>query len=58
MADYDLLAPHYDAVTGDSATEAAFTHDIIERRQVKLRSRRISRVNANHQPRAAPIRLP
>jgi len=32
MADYDLLAPHYDAVTGDSATEAAFIHDIIERR--------------------------
>jgi SAM-dependent methyltransferase len=32
MADYDLLAPHYDAVTGDSATEAAFIHHIIERR--------------------------
>ena len=32
MAVYDLLAPHYDAVTGDSATEAAFIHDIIERR--------------------------
>jgi SAM-dependent methyltransferase len=31
MADYDLLAPHYDAVTGDSATEAAFICDIIER---------------------------
>jgi SAM-dependent methyltransferase len=31
MADYDLLAPHYDAVTGDSAAEAAFIHDIIER---------------------------
>jgi SAM-dependent methyltransferase len=32
MAVYDLLAPHYDAVTGDSAPEAAFLHDIIERR--------------------------
>ena len=32
MAVYDLLAPHYDAVTGDSAAEAAFIHDIIERR--------------------------
>jgi SAM-dependent methyltransferase len=32
MAAYDLLAPHYDAVTGDSATEAAFIQDIIERR--------------------------
>ena len=32
MAVYDLLAPHYDAVTGDSATEAAFIQDIIERR--------------------------
>ena len=32
MADYDLLAPHYDAVTGGAATEAAFIHDIIERR--------------------------
>jgi len=32
MAVYDLLAPHYDAVTGDSATEAAFIRDIIERR--------------------------
>jgi SAM-dependent methyltransferase len=32
MAVYDLLAPHYDAVTGDSAVEAAFIHDIIERR--------------------------
>ena len=30
MATYDLLAPHYDAVTGDSATEAAFVHGIIE----------------------------
>jgi SAM-dependent methyltransferase len=32
MADYDLLAPHYDAVTGDPATEAAFIRDLIERR--------------------------
>jgi SAM-dependent methyltransferase len=32
MAVYDLLAPHYDAVTGDSAAEAAFIHRIIERR--------------------------
>jgi SAM-dependent methyltransferase len=29
MAVYDLLAPHYDAVTGDPATEAAFIHDLI-----------------------------
>jgi SAM-dependent methyltransferase len=32
MATYDLLAPHYDAVTGDAATEAAFVRGIIERR--------------------------
>ena len=32
MAVYDLLAPHYDAVTGDSVPEAAFLRDIIERR--------------------------
>ena len=32
MAVYDLLAPHYDAVTGDSAAEAAFIHGLIERR--------------------------
>jgi len=32
MAAYDLLAPHYDAVTGDSATEAAFIRAIIEQR--------------------------
>jgi SAM-dependent methyltransferase len=32
MAVYDLLARHYDAVTGDSATEAAFIHDLIARR--------------------------
>jgi SAM-dependent methyltransferase len=31
MAVYDLLAPHYDAVTGDSAAEAAFIRDLIER---------------------------
>jgi len=29
VAFYDLLAPHYDAVTGDSATEAAFIDDVI-----------------------------
>jgi len=32
MAVYDVLAPHYDAVTGDSATEGAFVRDVIERR--------------------------
>lgn len=32
MPVYDLLAPYYDAVTGDSAAEAAFIHDIVERR--------------------------
>jgi len=32
MAVYDPLARHYDAVTGDCAPEAAFLHDIIERR--------------------------
>jgi SAM-dependent methyltransferase len=32
MAVYDPLAPHYDAVTGDSSTEAAFIHDIIQQR--------------------------
>jgi len=32
MPAYDSLARHYDAVTGDAATEAAFIHDIIERR--------------------------
>ena len=32
MATYDLLAPHYDAVTGDAATEAAFIRGMIERR--------------------------
>jgi SAM-dependent methyltransferase len=30
VAAYDLLAPHYDAVTGDSATEATFVDGIIE----------------------------
>ena len=30
MATYDSLARHYDAVTGDSAAEAAFVHGIIE----------------------------
>ena len=32
MATYDVLAPHYDAVTGDPATEAALIRDILERR--------------------------
>jgi hypothetical protein len=32
MAVYDLLAPHYDAVTGDAAAEAAFIRGIIQRR--------------------------
>src|SRR5919108_5992578 len=32
MATYDRLAPYYDAVTGDSSTEAALIQDIIERR--------------------------
>ena len=32
VADYDVLASHYDAVTGDSATEAALIRDILERR--------------------------
>jgi cyclopropane fatty-acyl-phospholipid synthase-like methyltransferase len=32
MATYDLLAPHYDAVTGDSAMEAGFVHGIVEQR--------------------------
>jgi SAM-dependent methyltransferase len=35
MAAYDLLAPHYDAVTGDSASEAAFLHDIIAQRHAR-----------------------
>lgn len=32
MPAYDLLAPHYDAVTGDSATEAAFINGIVQQR--------------------------
>ncbi len=39
MAVYDLLAPHYDAVTGDSAAEAALIHDIIERRHRQAATR-------------------
>ena len=35
MAVYDLLAPHYDAVTGNPATEAAFIRHIIERRHAQ-----------------------
>ncbi|MDR2985731.1 MAG: class I SAM-dependent methyltransferase [Nocardiopsaceae bacterium] len=31
MAIYDLFAPHYDAVTGDSTTEAAFIDHILRR---------------------------
>src|SRR5437764_218884 len=31
MAVYDLLAPHYDAVSGDSATEAAFVDHVLRR---------------------------
>jgi len=31
MAVYDLFAPHYDAVTGDSTTEAAFIDHILRR---------------------------
>ena len=31
MAIYDLFAPHYDAVTGDSATEAAFIDRVLRR---------------------------
>lgn len=31
MAMYDLFAPHYDAVTGDSASEAAFIDRILRR---------------------------
>ncbi len=31
MATYDLLARHYDAVTGDSSTETAFIDNIIKR---------------------------
>ena len=38
MAAYDLLAPHYDAVTGDSAAEAALIRDIIEQRRRRVRT--------------------
>ena len=31
MAIYDLFAPHYDAVTGDSGTEAAFIDRVLRR---------------------------
>jgi len=31
-AAYDLLAPHYDAVTGDCAAEAAFVRSLVEQR--------------------------
>jgi SAM-dependent methyltransferase len=30
MSGYDLLASHYDAVTGDSSTESAFVSEVIE----------------------------
>jgi SAM-dependent methyltransferase len=33
-ATYDPLAPHYDAVAGDGAAEAAFVHDLIGRRRL------------------------
>ena len=36
MATYDRLAPHYDAVTGDSSTEAALIRDILERRHGRV----------------------
>jgi ubiquinone/menaquinone biosynthesis C-methylase UbiE len=36
MATYDLLAPHYDAVTGDSSTEAALIRDILEQRHGRV----------------------
>src|SRR6185437_2434011 len=36
MATYDLLAPHYDAVTGNSSTEAALIRDILERRHGRV----------------------
>lgn len=32
MATYDLLAPHYDAVTGDASSEEALVREILERR--------------------------
>jgi SAM-dependent methyltransferase len=36
MASYDLLAPHYDAVTGDPSTEAALVREILERRHGRV----------------------
>lgn len=36
-ATYDLLAPHYDAVAGDGAAEAAFVRDLIGRRLIRPR---------------------
>lgn len=39
MAIYDVLARHYDAVTGDSSTESAFIDDIIKRARARARAR-------------------
>jgi SAM-dependent methyltransferase len=36
MATYDLLASHYDAVTGDPATEALLIKDVIDRRHDRV----------------------
>jgi ubiquinone/menaquinone biosynthesis C-methylase UbiE len=36
VATYDVLAPHYDAVAGDPATEAALIRDIVERRHGRV----------------------
>ena len=36
MATYDVLASHYDAVTGDPATEALLIEDVIERRHGRV----------------------
>jgi SAM-dependent methyltransferase len=36
MATYDVLASHYDAVTGDPATEALLIKDVIERRHGRV----------------------
>ena len=36
MATYDVLASHYDAVTGDPATEAQLIEDIIDRRHGRV----------------------
>jgi SAM-dependent methyltransferase len=38
MAIYDVLAGHYDAVTGDSVTEAVLVRDILERRYRRART--------------------